>query len=116
MKLEQLSKRRLGVIVADTYSRPLHVGQVELAIGIAGIEPIVDYRGLEDLFGYRLRYKFVGLADEIAAAAELVMGQGAERIPVAIVRGLPRLKRSEAQGLSKKLLLGKQMDLFRKIL
>lgn len=116
VKLEQLSKRRLGVIVADTYSRPLRVGQVELAIGIAGIEPIVDYRGLEDLFGYRLRYKFVGLADEIAAAAELVMGQGAERIPVAIVRGLPRLKRSEAQGLSKKLLLGKQMDLFRKIL
>jgi coenzyme F420-0:L-glutamate ligase/coenzyme F420-1:gamma-L-glutamate ligase len=106
----------LGVIVADTYSRPLRVGQVEFAIGISGIEPVVDYRGLNDLFGYRLRFKFVGLGDEIAAAAELVMGQGTERTPVAIVRGLPRLKRSDAQGLSRKLSLAGQMDLFRRIL
>jgi coenzyme F420-0:L-glutamate ligase/coenzyme F420-1:gamma-L-glutamate ligase len=116
VKLEQLSGRTVGVIVADTYSRPFRVGQVELAIGIAGIEPIVDYRGLDDLFGYRLRYKFVGLADEIAAAAELVMGQGTERTPVAVLRGLPRLTRTEAKDLSKKLSLGKQMDLFRKLL
>jgi len=115
-KLEKLSGKRLGVIVADTYSRPFRVGQVEFAIGVSGVEPIVDYRGLEDLFGYHLRYKFVGLADEVAAAAELVMGQGTERTPVAIVRGLDRLKRTESSGLSKKLLLGKQMDLFRKIM
>jgi coenzyme F420-0:L-glutamate ligase/coenzyme F420-1:gamma-L-glutamate ligase len=115
-KLEQLSRRTLGVIIADTYSRPFRVGQVELAIGIAGMEPIVDYRGQDDLFGYRLRYKYVGLADEIAAAAELVMGQGTERIPVAIVRGLSRLRRSEMENLSRKLMLGKKMDLFRKIL
>lgn len=115
-KLEQLSRRTLGVIIADTYSRPFRVGQVELAIGIAGMEPIVDYRGQDDLFGYRLRYKYVGLADEIAAAAELVMGQGTERIPVAIVRGLSRLRRSEVENLSRKLMLGKKMDLFRKIL
>jgi coenzyme F420-0:L-glutamate ligase/coenzyme F420-1:gamma-L-glutamate ligase len=115
-KLEQLSRRTLGVIIADTYSRPFRVGQVELAIGIAGMEPIVDYRGQDDLFGYRLRYKYVGLADEIAAAAELVMGQGRERIPVAIVRGLSRLRRSEVENLSRKLMLGKKMDLFRKIL
>ena len=115
-RIEQLSNKTLGVIVADTYSRPFRVGQVEFAIGVAGIEPIVDYRGQEDLFGYRLRYKFVALADEIAAAAELVMGQGTERTPVALVRGLSRLKRSEAEGLSKKLMLGKKMDLFRKIL
>jgi coenzyme F420-0:L-glutamate ligase/coenzyme F420-1:gamma-L-glutamate ligase len=80
------------------------------------MEPIVDYRGQDDLFGYRLRYKYVGLADEIAAAAELVMGQGTERIPVAIVRGLSRLRRSEMENLSRKLMLGKKMDLFRKIL
>jgi coenzyme F420-0:L-glutamate ligase/coenzyme F420-1:gamma-L-glutamate ligase len=115
-KLEQLSRRTVGVIIADTYSRPFRVGQVELAIGIAGMEPIVDYRGQDDLFGYRLRYKYVGLADEIAAAAELVMGQGTERIPVAIVRGLSRLRRSEVENLSRKLMLGKKMDLFRKIL
>lgn len=117
-KLEQLSGKWLGVIVGDTYSRPFRVGQAEMAIGVSGIEPIVDYRGLDDLFGYTLRFKFIALADEIAVAAELVMGQGTERMPVAIVRGLPRLKRSEAQGqgLSKKLLLGRKMDLFRRIL
>jgi coenzyme F420-0:L-glutamate ligase/coenzyme F420-1:gamma-L-glutamate ligase len=115
-KLERLSGKSLGVIVADTYSRPFRVGQVEFAIGIAGIEPLADYRGLGDLFGYSLKYKFVGLADEIAAASELVMGQGTERTPVAIVRSVPRIKRSEAPNLSNRLSLGKQRDVFRKIL
>jgi coenzyme F420-0:L-glutamate ligase/coenzyme F420-1:gamma-L-glutamate ligase len=82
---------------------------------VSGLEPIIDYRGLKDIFGYQLRYKFVGLADEIAAAAELVMGQGTERTPVAIVRALPRVKMTKEQGLSKKLLVGKQMDLFHNI-
>ena len=116
VRLEALSGSKLAVIVADTYSRPFRVGQVEFAIGVSGLEPIVDYRGLEDIFGYQLRYKFVGLADEVAAAAELVMGQGTERRPVAIVRGLPRLHRAEQSGLSKKLTLGKRMDLFHKII
>ena len=116
LRLEQLSGRKLGVIVADTYSRPLRVGQVEFAIGVSGLEPIIDYRGLKDIFGYELRFKFVGLADEVAAAAELVMGQGTERTPVAIVRGLPRVKMSEESGLSKKLLIGKQVDLFHNII
>jgi coenzyme F420-0:L-glutamate ligase/coenzyme F420-1:gamma-L-glutamate ligase len=114
-QLEKLSGRKLGVMVADTYSRPFRVGQVEFAIGVSGIEPIVDYRGQKDLFGYELRYKFVALADEVAAAAELVMGQGTEQVPVAIVRGLGRVVRTEAKDLSKKLLLGTQVDLFTKI-
>jgi len=112
-RLEELSGSKLAVIIADTYSRPLRVGQVEFAIGIAGMEPIVDYRGLEDMFGYSLRYKYVALADEAAAAAELVMGQGTERTPVAIIRGLDRMKRSMDRGPSRKLLLGRQLDLFR---
>lgn len=111
-RLQKLSGRKLGVIVADTYSRPFRVGQVEFAIGVSGIEPIVDYRGQKDLFGYELRYKFVALADEVAAAAELVMGQGTEQVPVAIVRDLSRVVRTEARALSKKLLLGRQIDLF----
>lgn len=113
IRLELLTGRKLAVIVADTYSRPMRVGQAEFAIGISGFEPIADYRGLRDLFGYELKYKAVGLADEIAAAAELVMGQGTEQIPVAIVRGLTRIVRSEAGGLSKKMLLGRRIDLFR---
>jgi coenzyme F420-0:L-glutamate ligase/coenzyme F420-1:gamma-L-glutamate ligase len=77
------------------------------------MEPIVDYRGREDMFGYNLRYKYVALADEAAAAAELVMGQGTERTPVAIIRGLERMKRSSDRNISRRLLLGKRLDLFR---
>jgi len=112
-RLERLSGKRLAVIIADTYSRPLRVGQVEFAIGVAGIEPIVDYRGLDDMFGYSLRYKYVAIADEAAAAAELVMGQGRERTPVAVIRGLDRMKRSSDRNLSRKLILGRRLDLFR---
>jgi len=110
--IERLTGKEVAVIVADTYSRPHRVGQVEFTIGLAGLEPIIDYRGHEDLFGYQLHYKYVGFADEIAAAAELVMGQGVEGIPVAIVRGLSRMKLTSATGLSKKLLLGKKRDIF----
>jgi len=112
-RLEELTRRKLAVIIADTYSRPYRWGQVEFAIGVAGLEPIVDYRGREDMFGYKLRYKYVALADEAAAAAELVMGQGTERTPVAILRGLDRMQRSLARGLSKKLQVGRRLDLFR---
>lgn len=111
-RLEELSGRELAVIVADTYSRPFRTGQVEFAIGVSGMDPIVDYRGSQDLFGYKLRYKFVGFADEVAAAAELVMGQGTEGVPVAIVRGLSRIKPSKSGWLRKKLLLGRRRDLF----
>jgi len=115
VELEKLSGRKLAVIVGDTYSRPFRVGQAEFAIGVSGIEPLVDYRGLKDLYGYELRFKFVALADEIAAAAELVMGQGTEQIPVAVIRGLTRLNRCDKHGLSKKLLVGTRLDLFRDI-
>ena len=114
--LERLSGKKLAIIVADTYSRPSRVGQVEFAIGVAGIQPIIDYRGEKDLFGYELKFKYVALADELAAAAELVMGQGTEQIPVAIIRGLGRLQHTEETNLSKKLSLGRQKDLFSEIL
>jgi len=112
-RLEELTGRKLAVIIADTYSRPYRVGQVEFAIGIAGLEPITDYRGHKDMYGYNLRYKYVALADEAAAAAELVMGQGTEHTPIAILRGLDRMQRTLAPSLSKKLQLRKRTDLFR---
>jgi coenzyme F420-0:L-glutamate ligase/coenzyme F420-1:gamma-L-glutamate ligase len=111
-QLEKLTGKKLGVIVADTYSRPFRVGQVEFAIGVSGLEPIVDYRGQLDLFGYELRFKFVALADEVAAAAELVMGEGTEGVPVAVVRGLTRVVRTDTRRLSRRLLLGRRVDLF----
>lgn len=80
----------LGVVVNDSFGRPWRRGSVGVAIGCAGIESLQDQRGQEDLFGRRLRVTEVGTADEIAAAASLLMGQAAQGIPAVVVRGLAR--------------------------
>lgn len=78
---------RLGVIISDSLGRAWRMGTVGTAIGVAGIKPLRDRRGEADLFGRVLEATIIGVADEIAAAASLVIGEGAEGIPVAIVRG-----------------------------
>ncbi len=78
--------RDVGVIVSDTFGRPWREGAVNFAIGAAGVQPVLDYRGTRDQFGRRLQSSVIAIADEIAAAAELVMRKAA-RTPVAIVRG-----------------------------
>ena len=78
----------IAVLIADSFGRPWRVGTTGVAIGAAGLAAILDLRGQPDLFGRPLRVSIVGHADEIAAAASLVMGQGAEGRPAIIVRGL----------------------------
>jgi coenzyme F420-0:L-glutamate ligase / coenzyme F420-1:gamma-L-glutamate ligase len=77
----------LGVIVNDSFGRAWRRGTVGVALGAAGIPALLDLRGRPDLFGRDLRVSIVGLADELAAAASLVMGQAAEAVPVVLVRG-----------------------------
>lgn len=77
----------VGVVVSDTFGRPWRRGVTDVAIGSAGVRPVVDLRGTTDSYGRELQVTEVAVVDEIAAAAELVMGK-AEGIPVAIVRGL----------------------------
>jgi len=113
-RIQELTKKRLAVIVCDTQSRPFRRGQVELAIGVAGIKPFKDYRGQKDLFRYTLRFKNVAVADEIASAAELVLGQGAEGVPVAIVRGIEGVERSEKSRSSE--LIMSEEDMFRGVI
>lgn len=88
LRIKELTGKTVAVIICDTYSRPFRRGQVNFAIGIAGIKPFRDYRGRQDLFGQVLKVKNVAAVDEIAAAAELVMGQGNEARPVVVFRGL----------------------------
>jgi coenzyme F420-0:L-glutamate ligase/coenzyme F420-1:gamma-L-glutamate ligase len=88
LEIKKLTGKNVAVIICDSYSRPFRRGQVNFAIGIAGISPFRDYRGKKDLFGQVLRVKNVAVVDEIAAAAELLMGQGREATPVVILRGL----------------------------
>ncbi|MCA9950185.1 MAG: coenzyme F420-0:L-glutamate ligase [Anaerolineales bacterium] len=78
----------VGVVISDSHGRPFRLGTVGVAIGVAGIPALWDRRGEPDLYGYELQHTDVGVADELAAAAGLLMGQGAEGLPVVLVRGL----------------------------
>lgn len=86
-KIMKLTGKRVAVIISDTYSRPHRYAQIDMAIGVAGIKPVKDYKHKYDAYGYRLKFKMQAIADELASAAELVIGQTIERIPVAIIRG-----------------------------
>ncbi len=111
LRIERLTGKRIAVVISDTYSRPFRRGQVDFAIGFSGIAPIIDYRGKSDLFGYRLRFKYVAIVDELASAAELVKGQGDERTPVVIIKGLRRTSLVEGYS-SKDLKISRREDVF----
>ncbi|MFQ5595339.1 MAG: coenzyme F420-0:L-glutamate ligase, partial [Anaerolineae bacterium] len=95
----------------DTHGRPWRVGAVGVAIGVAGIAPVEDLRGLLDLFGHTLASTQVGLADQLAAAASLIMGQADEGRPVALIRGLDYQVRNGAS--AHELLRPREQDLYR---
>ena len=86
-EIKRLSGVDVAVIVSDTHGRPFRMGEINIAVGVAGFVPIRDRRGEKDLFGYVLRIKQTAIADELASAAELVIGQADEGIPAAIIRG-----------------------------
>ncbi|MEM2960153.1 MAG: coenzyme F420-0:L-glutamate ligase [Candidatus Bathyarchaeia archaeon] len=86
-RIKEISGKDVAVIVSDTHGRPLRNGEINVAVGVAGIKPIRDRRGEVDLFGYTLKVKQTAIADELSSAAELVIGQANEGIPVAIIRG-----------------------------
>ena len=104
----------VGVVINDSFGRPWRVGTVGVAIGCAGLPAIVDLRGQKDMFGRPLRVTVVGHADEIAAAASLVMGQGSEAQPIVLLRGLrsPGTPAAEGRRASALLRPGGE-DLFR---
>ena len=109
-RLEASSGMRLGVMIIDSHGRAWRQGTVGVAIGLSGLPGLADLRGQSDLFGYRLRITQVGVADELAAAASLVMGQAAEATPVVHVRGFPYPLREASL---RELLRPKEQDLFR---
>ena len=109
-EIKRITGRDVAVIISDTHGRPLREGEINIAIGVAGIKPIRDRRGEKDLFGYTLRVKRTAIADELASAAELVMGQANEGIPAAIIRGY-RYPRSE-EAKATELIRPREKDLF----
>lgn len=100
----------VAVIISDTHGRPLREGEINVAVGVAGLKPIRDRRGEKDLFGYVLRVKQTAVADELASAAELVIGQADEGVPVAIIRGYKFVKSEDARAVE--LIRPREKDLF----
>jgi coenzyme F420-0:L-glutamate ligase / coenzyme F420-1:gamma-L-glutamate ligase len=109
-RLEAISGTRLGVLIIDSHGRAWRLGTVGVAIGLSGLPGLVDLRGESDLFSYKLRITQVGAADELAAAASLVMGQAAESTPVVHARGFPYPAREANLG---ELLRPREQDMFR---
>ena len=83
------SGRRVGVIITDSHNRPWRMGTIGAAIGCAGITVLDDHRGGTDVYGRELKVTLINRADALAAAATLVMGETTEKIPLALIRGLP---------------------------
>ena len=106
--LRERTGRSVGVIVSDSFGRPWRTGIVDVAIGVAGLRPLEDWRGRVDANGYELRATVVAVADEIAAAAELVRRKTAG-VPAAVVRGLD----VAGEGTARELVMPRERDMFR---
>ncbi len=106
-RLHELTGRTVGVVVSDSFGRPWRQGTTDVAIGAAGVEVLRDLKGEPDPTGYELRSTVIAIADEIAGAAELVMGK-LDRAPVAIVRGLE----AAGEGTARDLVMPAERNLF----
>lgn len=108
VRLHDLSGVQVGVVVSDTFGRPWRMGIVNVALGVAGLPALVDFRGRMDDAGKELRATVLAIADDVASAAGLVMGK-TDRTPVVIVRGL----QLEGKGRGRDLIRPAGEDLFR---
>ena len=106
--LRERTGRRVAVIVSDSFGRPFRHGTTDVAIGVAGMEPLLDLRGTVDRVGYVLRSSRVAIADEVAAAADLARGKH-DAVPVVVVRGV----RVTGDGAARDLVMGAERALFR---
>jgi len=107
-RLLDLSGRNVAVLITDSFGRPWRQGTIDVALGAAGLEVIRDLRGTRDRVGYELHATMIAVADEIASAAELVMGK-VDGIPAAVVRGLE----VAGDGHARDLVIPEERDLFR---
>ncbi|MBI3961267.1 MAG: coenzyme F420-0:L-glutamate ligase [Deinococcus sp.] len=110
-RIARLTGRTVAAIINDSHGRAFRMGITGVAIGVAGLDPLSDRRGQEDLFGYVLQYTVVALADEVAAAASILMGQAHEGQPVILVQGMTYDLVEDAS--AKALIRKKEQDLFR---
>ena len=109
-EIARLSGVAPGIIISDSFGRPWRLGTTNVALGVAGLEPLKDYRGETDSYGYELKASVAAIADEFAAAASLVMGKK-NRLPVVLIRGCAI---GAGTGSGRELLRPEEEDLFRR--
>jgi coenzyme F420-0:L-glutamate ligase/coenzyme F420-1:gamma-L-glutamate ligase len=106
--LRELIRADIGVIVSDSFGRPWRQGTTDVAIGLAGVKPLLDLKGVRDPMGYELHATVIAVADELAGAAELVLGK-TDRVPAAVIRGVD----ARGEGSARDLVMPPERDLFR---
>ncbi|MBA4386046.1 MAG: coenzyme F420-0:L-glutamate ligase [Anaerolinea sp.] len=109
-EIEKIISKRVGILIIDSHGRPWRNGTVGVTIGVSGLPALVDLRGQEDLAGFKLKVTTVGVSDELAAGASLLMGQTTEKTPVIHVRGFPYSMR---ESTLQELIRPEEEDLFR---
>lgn len=107
-RLETAFGVRVGVVISDSFGRPWRQGLTNVALGVAGIEALADCRGQRDSFGRTLQVTMIAVADELAGAAELVMGKN-RQVPVAVLQGFA----FEGRGSGREMVRASDLDLFR---
>lgn len=110
LMLKEKTNREIAVIITDSFGRPFRNGQTNVAIGIAGINPIASYVGKKDMYGKKLKVTEIAVVDELASTAELVMGKS-KGIPIAVIRGFDFIRSENA--LINGLIREREKDLFR---
>ncbi|MFX1590331.1 MAG: coenzyme F420-0:L-glutamate ligase [Promethearchaeota archaeon] len=109
--LNLLTGKDVAIIISDSFGRPFRIGSVGVALGVSGIDPLLDKRGTLDLFGHELKTTIIGQADSLASAAQLIIGEANEGIPIALIRGYDFNFSNNAT--IKPILREKSVDLFR---
>ena len=107
-RIRELTGADVGVIVSDSFGRPWRQGTTDVAIGLAGVQPLLDLKGERDRVGYELHATVIAVADELAGAAELVLGK-TSGIPAAVIRGVE----ASGDGTARDLVMPAERDLFR---
>jgi coenzyme F420-0:L-glutamate ligase/coenzyme F420-1:gamma-L-glutamate ligase len=107
-RLRELAGAEVGVIVSDSFGRAWRQGTTDVAIGLAGVRPLLDLKGVRDGVGYELHATVIAVADELASAAELVLGK-TDGVPAAVIRGVD----VAGEGSARELVMPPERDLFR---
>lgn len=107
--------KNLGVVAVDSHSMPLRYGTIGVSIGLYGFEPVIDYRGKEDLFGRKLKVTRSNVVDSLAATTVMLMGESSEQTPLLIVRGVKKIQFTE-KSTQRKLVIPLEEDMYYPIL